>query len=325
MSRRISSPSRTSASGPPTAASGETCSTTVRPAVPLIRASETRTMSRTPAASSFFGIGSEPASGIPGPPTGPAFWSTRTLAGVTGSAGSSIRAARSARSRNTQAGPRWRRRAGVAADTLSTAPSGARLPRRMARPPSALNGRSRVVTTSCQAPGAVTSSSSAPSVRPVTVGASRWSSGASAFITAGMPPASARSSMWYLPDGRMLATIGVVRAKRSKSSSPSGTPARPAIAGRWTTALVEPPIAMQDPHGVLERRAGEDPGGPEVLPRAISTIRRPAASARRRRRESGAGMAAMPGSVMPRASVIAAIVLAVPMTMHVPVEGNSSP
>ena len=38
---------------------------------------------------------------------------------------------------------------------------------------------------------------------------------------------------------------GVVRARRSKSSSPSGTPARPAIAGRWTTALVEPPTAMR--------------------------------------------------------------------------------
>ena len=76
------------------------------PAVPLIRASETRTMSRTPAARSFFGIGSEPASGIPGPPTGPAFWSTRTLSGVTGSAGSSTRAPRSARSRKTQARPR---------------------------------------------------------------------------------------------------------------------------------------------------------------------------------------------------------------------------
>ena len=36
-------------------------------------------------------------------------------------------------------------------------------------------------------------------------------------------------------------------------------------------------------------------------------------------------MAAMPGSVIPSASVIAAIVLAVPMTMQVPVEGKSSP
>ena len=42
------SPFRTSASGPPAAASGDTCSTTVPYAVPLMRASEMRTMSVTP-------------------------------------------------------------------------------------------------------------------------------------------------------------------------------------------------------------------------------------------------------------------------------------
>ena len=51
------SPFRTSASGPPTAASGETCSTMVPKAVPLMRASEMRTMSFTPARASFVGIG----------------------------------------------------------------------------------------------------------------------------------------------------------------------------------------------------------------------------------------------------------------------------
>ena len=47
-SRRIASPSRTSASGPPSAASGVMCSTIVPNAVPLMRASEMRTMSFTP-------------------------------------------------------------------------------------------------------------------------------------------------------------------------------------------------------------------------------------------------------------------------------------
>jgi len=130
--------------------------------------------------------------------------------------------------------------------------------------------------------------------------------------------------MWYFPDGRMLATMGVVRANRSKSSSPRGTPARPAIAGRWTTAFVEPPTAMRTRMAFSNAARVRIREGRRSS-RAISTIRRPAASARRRRRESGAGMAAMPGSVIPRASVIAAIVLAVPMTMHVPAEGNSSP
>ncbi len=72
-SRRIMSPVRTRASGPPSAASGEMCRTIVPNAVPLMRASEMRTMSFTPAAASFFGIGRYPASGIPGPPLGPAF------------------------------------------------------------------------------------------------------------------------------------------------------------------------------------------------------------------------------------------------------------
>ncbi len=51
------SPSRTSPSGPPTADSGVMCSTMVPKAVPLMRASEMRTMSLTPAWASFFGIG----------------------------------------------------------------------------------------------------------------------------------------------------------------------------------------------------------------------------------------------------------------------------
>ena len=45
---RMRSPLRTSASGPPDAASGVTCSTMVPKAVPLMRASETRIMSLTP-------------------------------------------------------------------------------------------------------------------------------------------------------------------------------------------------------------------------------------------------------------------------------------
>jgi len=54
-----------------------------------------RTMSRTPAASSFFGIGSWPHSGMPGAPCGPALCSTMTLSASTGSEGSSMREAMS--------------------------------------------------------------------------------------------------------------------------------------------------------------------------------------------------------------------------------------
>ena len=51
------SPLRTRPSGPPEALSGVTCSTMVPNAVPLMRASDTRTMSLTPLVASFFGIG----------------------------------------------------------------------------------------------------------------------------------------------------------------------------------------------------------------------------------------------------------------------------
>ena len=60
-----------------------------------MRASEIRTMSRTPACSSFLGIGNMPHSGMPGPPSGPACWSTSTESAVTGRSGSSMRADRS--------------------------------------------------------------------------------------------------------------------------------------------------------------------------------------------------------------------------------------
>jgi hypothetical protein len=52
--------------------------------VPDIRASDSRSMSRSPIFSSFFGIGSMPHSGMPGPPCGPALRSTSTLSGVKG-------------------------------------------------------------------------------------------------------------------------------------------------------------------------------------------------------------------------------------------------
>ena len=130
--------------------------------------------------------------------------------------------------------------------------------------------------------------------------------------------------MWYWPEGRTLATMGVVRARRSKSSRASATPARPAIAGKCTTAFVDPPRAMSTRTAFSKASRVRMRLGRRSSP-TMATIRRPAASARRSRRESGAGMAAMPGRVRPRASVRAAIVLAVPITMHVPVEGKSSP
>src|SRR5207249_3064140 len=67
----ISFPSCTRASGPPTADCGVTCSTTVPYDVPLIRASEMRTMSFTPFWRCRAGSGAAPHSGMPGAPLGP--------------------------------------------------------------------------------------------------------------------------------------------------------------------------------------------------------------------------------------------------------------
>ncbi len=94
-------------------------------------------------------------------------------------------------------------------------------------------------------------------------------------------------------------------------------PRRPAIAVRWMIALVDPPMASSTrsafstdfPVTIWLGRIGCD---------ASSTARRPDASAARSRSACTAGMAAVPGSAMPSASAIDAIVLAVPITAQVP-------
>ena len=58
---------------------------------------------------------------------------------------------------------------------------------------------------------------------------------------------------------------------------------------------------------------------------ARATARAPVSRAMRKRSASTAGIAAPPGSIMPRASVTQAMVLAVPITMQVPAEGMSRP
>ena len=106
-------------------------------------------------------------------------------------------------------------------------------------------------------------------MRPVTDGASRCSRGARAFITAGIPPASARSSMWYFPDGRMLATIGVASREAVEVLEPEGHARSPGDRRQVDDRVRRAADRHQDPHRVLERRAGEDPRGPEVLARHL--------------------------------------------------------
>ena len=89
-----------------------------------------------------------------------------------------------------------------------------------------------------------------------------------------------------------------------------------------TSAFVEPPIACRvtsalwNASGVMIRSGRRSSA-------AISTARLPVRSAKRSRSACTAGMVAPPGSIMPSASVMQAMVLAVPITMQVPAVGAS--
>jgi len=97
-------------------------------------------------------------------------------------------------------------------------------------------------------------------------------------------------------------------------------PRRAAMAVRWISAFVEPPIACSTTRAlVIEAGVSSADGrGPCA---ASATARAPDASARRSRSACTAGIVAAPGSAMPTASAMHAIVLAVPITMHVPAVG----
>ena len=96
-------------------------------------------------------------------------------------------------------------------------------------------------------------------------------------------------------------------------------PTRPAIAFRWITALVEPPIAA------LTRIAFSNASRVRIFDsfrssRTMSTMRMPDRCASTRRRASTAGMAALCGRLVPSASAMQAIVDAVPIVLQVPAE-----
>ena len=113
--------------------------------------------------------------------------------------------------------------------------------------------------------------------------------------------------------------VATSRPQRSQSSSVRSTPTRPAMARRWITALVDPPIAP------LVRIAFSKAGFVRMSEGfrsslTICTMRRPDSCAITRRRLSTAGIAALPDSAMPSASAMLAMVDAVPIVLQVPVE-----
>ena len=115
----------------------------------------------------------------------------------------------------------------------------------------------------------------------------------------------------------MLASTGVRCASSSKRSRFSGTPARPAIATRWISALVEPDSAWTTVIA-LSNACGVRISAGFRSSHTISTIRRPLAVAMRAWLASGAGIEAAAGSVRPRVSATEVIVDAVPMVMQWP-------
>src|SRR3979490_1708730 len=89
--------------------------------------------------------------------------------------------------------------------------------------------------------------------------------------------------------------------------------------------LVDPPIACSTTCAFLNEEAVRNSlgRGPFALANAAATL--PLASAERKRSACGAGIVALIGSDRPNASVMHAIVDAVPITMQVPTDGASRP
>ncbi len=99
-------------------------------------------------------------------------------------------------------------------------------------------------------------------------------------------------------------------------------PRRPAIAVVWMTALVDPPIASNTRSAFSNAFAVRILSGVS-FDFAIATAVTPLLSAMRMRSAVTAGADALDGSAIPSASATHAMVLAVPMTEHVPTLATS--
>src|SRR5882762_549743 len=89
--------------------------------------------------------------------------------------------------------------------------------------------------------------------------------------------------------------------------------------------LVEPPIACSTTWAFLNEAAVKNSLGRGPLALAIAAATLPLASAERNRSACGAGIVALISSDRPSASVMHAIVEAVPITMQVPTDGARRP
>ena len=89
--------------------------------------------------------------------------------------------------------------------------------------------------------------------------------------------------------------------------------------------LVDPPIACSTTCAFLNEACVSNSLGFGPFAIAIAAATLPLASAERKRSACGAGMVALIGSERPSASVMQAMVEAVPITMQVPTDGASRP
>ena len=139
---------------------------------------------------------------MPGPPAGPSLRMTITSPGLI--APPRTAAIASSSPSNTRAGPLWWRRSCPA--SLTTEPSGASEPLRMARPPLRLSGSDSGRTTRWPSVS-LASRACSPIVLPVTVGTPSCRTPASSrrLATSPTPPARYRSTATYRPPGLQIA------------------------------------------------------------------------------------------------------------------------
>ena len=143
------------------------------------------------------------------------------------------------------------------------------------------------------------------------------------FITTGTPPTRSRSLMWNLPPGFMSAMCGTLAAMRLKSSRSSVDAGLVGDGQQVQHGVGRAAERRGDGDGVLERLLGHDLARRDA--RAAACSRRPRRRDRRRPRggRRSAGGDAVPGRLMPSASAIELIVLAVNMPPHAPSPGQA--
>ena len=221
---------------------------------------------------------------------------------------------------NTRAGPVWRRRSVPA--SLTTLPSGARLPRSACSAPLGLNGCSRVRTTSpsgaSRPPSPLRASGRrpwAPSRRRARRAPARGSA-----PRCRRPGGSPRPSQ--RPEGARLASTGVRLATRGEVGERERRPASRAMASRCRTPFVEPPLPATPAIALSSApRSRKRAGHPLPSSRTASAPAGAAASSLVLR--SSAGISRRRCGARPRQSATPAMVLAVYWAAQVPGPGHA--